>query len=84
VKGRHSIRDKKSLALSLTQDDCTSLQEYYSRKVALLTEVCKDSGMALDIFVDGLKPELKAWVLAQPPSVVDSGVELVDPINIGV
>jgi len=59
-------RERKTRAINLKREDCDSMADYYSKKVALLTKAFdKSKELILDTFIDGLSLEIRSWILKE-------------------
>ena len=64
-------RDQKQLAIALKREDCDSEADYYSKKVSLLSKAFQSykadvTPLKIDLFIDGLKPNIRGWILKEP------------------
>ena len=75
VDGKEARHKKRAVALSLKQDDCNSATQYCTKKAALI-QAADLKAIAVDVLIDGLSEEMKAWVLKEPDTQRDTMVKV--------
>jgi hypothetical protein len=77
LQGTDFERDQMPMAIACKREDCSTEAEYYAKKVKLMKIAFEGykadvTPLKIDLFIDGLKPNIRGWILKEPIGQRDS------------